>query len=83
MRASLDNLDNNEGFVTVCLQGEGAAAFAKNLQSFKGCHWESDGPDFAYCLPVDSPELLDELSLELDPAIEIDDCDYCPPDPIS
>jgi hypothetical protein len=82
MKASLCNLESNDGTVVVCLEGEGAAAYAKNLQSFAGSRWESDGSDFAYCQPVDYPGLLETLEKQLGSKITIDTVEYLPPNPI-
>lgn len=57
----LDNLDDRDGCCMVTLCGPEAAAFASWQQSFGGAMWEAtEGDTFAYCMPVDGPELEHE-----------------------
>ena len=73
----LDNLDQEEeGTVVITVNGRGAAAWAKDDQSVAGSHWETDGPDFAYAMPLDHPGLVEELESE---GYELDLDNYSPP----
>jgi hypothetical protein len=73
----LDNLDHDDGMVTVHAQGPGAAAWAKNDQSIMGSNWETDGPDFAYAIISDEVGLVEALESE---GYEVNDDDYSPMD---
>ena len=75
MYIHLDNLEDREGMVYV--QADNAQE-ARDDQSIEGSNWEFDGPDFAYALIMDSPDLLDRLKYN---GYEVDDSEYSPPDP--
>lgn len=73
----LDNLDQEEeGTVVITVKGRGAAAWAKDDQSVAGARWETDGPDFAYAMPLDHPGLVEELEND---GYELNLDEYSPP----
>jgi hypothetical protein len=72
----LDNLDYDDGMVTVHISGPGAAAWAKHDQSIQGSMWETDGDDFAYSIIMDSPTLVEELTKD---GYNVDDSEYSAP----
>jgi hypothetical protein len=75
-RIKLDNLDDREGCVMIDAESK---ILAVHDQSIAGAHWEApDDMDGAYAMPGDHPGLLEELKKE---GYEIDDSEYCPPDP--
>lgn len=75
-RIKLDNLDDREGCVMIDAESK---ILAVHDQSIAGCHWEApDDMDGAYAMPLDHPDLLDELKKE---SYEINDDEYSPPDP--
>jgi hypothetical protein len=75
-RIKLDNLDDREGCVMVTADSR---ILAVHDQSIAGCHWEAPGDLLeAYAMPLDHPDLLDELKKE---GYEINDDEYSPPDP--
>ncbi len=76
MKIKLDNLDDRDGCVMITCDNQEAA---KHDQSIAGSMWEAPGDmDIAYAMPLDHPNLLDELKKE---GYEINEDDYCSPDP--
>jgi len=71
----LDNMDHEDGMVTVHIADPRAGEFAENDQSIQGSNWESDGPDFAYAIIMDSPTLVEDLKKD---GYNVNDDEYYP-----
>lgn len=70
--------DTEDGDVLLVVQGPGAAKWAKKYkQSAAGSSWEADGPDFAYTIVSNYPDLVKDLKLE---RYNLDQSEYTPPD---
>lgn len=73
MKISLDNLDHEDGMVTVfCVDREAAI----HDQSIEGSRWEAPGDlDVAYAIICDRPGLVEALEAD---GYEVDVTEYCP-----
>jgi hypothetical protein len=75
VKIKLDNLDHDDGMVTVYCEDRQAAI---DDQSIDGAHWEAPGDlDVAYAMIVDRPCLITELEAE---GYEVDIRNYVEPD---
>jgi hypothetical protein len=75
MKIALDNLDHDDGMVTVYCSNQKAAI---EDQTIDGCRWEAPGDlDVAYAVLCDRPGLITELRAE---GYEVDITDYVEPD---
>lgn len=74
MKIKLDNLDHDDGMVTVYCEDRQAAI---HDQSINGSNWEApEDLTAAYAVIGDDPDLVDQLEGE---GYEVDASDYCPP----
>jgi hypothetical protein len=72
----LDNLDDREGCVMIDCESQ---ILATHDQTIAGARWECPSDmTSAYAMPLDHPDLLDQLKKE---GYEINDDEYSPPDP--
>ena len=72
----MSNSENDS--VLLVVQGPGAAKWAKEYkQSVVGSDWEADGPDFAYTIVSDYPDLVKDLKQK---RYHLDQSEYSPPE---
>jgi hypothetical protein len=76
----LEDSDSDEDMVVATVSGPGAAEYARGEQSIGGNRWETDGPDFAYAVLDNHPDLIDELQRE---GYLLDVDMYTPPDGVT